>query len=546
MKKLFTGIAALTMLIGGCTSGKVSSDLNQNQFAPIKLCANQNMDAAPSLNVKLENNEELDWLSKAILDGGCDFMKSGISNLAAYAFKAACAEMGIDIRDAQTKKLDQIIEQLDKISTQIEQGFDNLTKKAQQVQDTDTMNDVIRLINDVKSPVIAELITLEDIARKENIPDYDKDFLNQQKETFIDGFEKKLNFYSLSNQVWHTTELLAIKLANPNQVKTSQTLMDLYDNTLGANDTWDYQSYFPRIKFIQECSFLINSLAILAKLDASKEISKYQPGDSNIEGVKAGINAMCKAVNNVNGIFQKELKKLGEIKARHDDEVSPTISHLKRDFDKEGFVHISTDFTVSAYLATVSVDDLVWKNTVSDFYNDSYSHCFKTFKADDDFYQTVYNDYSFYQANYQVDEGYNMKQYLKDLGFKVPSSRQKDFDDAIGIYKNIDVRVEKRGFLRGRDYYAYYNYYDWDGKLTSKDYCRVGETFWNNYDDEEVYKDNISKKMITFVNQDNKHLLGTTYYTIAQRVNKSTSQLIDHFYRGVSYNDLDVATYKVN
>ncbi len=546
MKRLLTAIACATMLVGGCTSAKAS---NVNQAAaPIVETDSKNVASAskPSLSVNLDNNEELDWLSKSILDSGTSFLKSGISSLAEYAFKAACAEMGIDIRDAQTKKLDQIIEQLDKISLQVKQGIEELTKKAQQVQDSTTMNEVIGLINDVKSPVIAELKILEDIARKENDPNYDKESLKQQKETFVDEFEKKLNFKSLSNQVWHTTELLAIKLANPNQVKKSQTLMDLYDNTLGANDVWDYQSYFPRIKFIQECSFLLNSLAILAKLDASREISKYQPGDSNIEGVKSGIEDMCKAVNNVNGIFQKELQKLGEIKARHDDENNPTMSHLKRTFDKDGFVHISTDYTVSAYLATVSVDDVCWQNTVADFYNDGYSHCFKTFVADDTFYQTVYNDYSFYASNYQVDKGYDMKQYLKDLGFKVPASRQKDFDDAIGIYKNIDVSVKGRGFLRGRDYYAYYNYYDWNGKLSKNDFCRVGETFWNNYDDETVYKDNIDKKMITFVNQDNQHLLGTTYYTIAQRCDKSSSQLINHFYRGNKTNDDKLAPYKVN
>lgn len=535
MKKILFGLAALTAL-AGC-SGQ-SNNANKEKIR-VDMANNNPPHALAS------SNEELDWISQSILDKGMDFMKSGISSLATYAFKTACLEMGIDVRDATTKKIDQIISQLKEITNQIAKGFQDLTNKTQWVRDCDKMDKVLEILDDVRSPVLVEMQTLESIAAKENIPDYDQDFLEQQKTSFVEGFKDKLIFYSLSNQVWHSTELLAKKLLYPNPTKKTQTLMDLYDNTLGANEVWDYQGYAPRIQFIQECAFLVNSLALLSKLEAAREISKYQPGDSNIDGIKQSVVYMCDAVNAINEMFQAELKKLDVIKQNHDDEDCPTMSHIQRTFDSAGFVHISTDYTVSAYLATISLEDVVWKNTVADYYSDSYSHCFKSFKAEESIYNLVYSDYSNYINCCQVEEGYNLKYYLRDLGFRVPESRQEEFDDAIGFYKDINVTHESRGFLRGTDYYAGYRYYDWNGDLKTNRYCRVGETFWKKYDDEEIYSDAIKQKMVTFVNKDNTKLEGSTIWTIAHRIDDKDSKLIDHFYKGTSYNDTDYASYKV-
>ncbi len=537
MTKLLIGLAALGIATG-VANNAAAPTANTSNVLKVDMSIN-------NPNTLKVVNEELDWLSKAILEKGADFMKSGLSSLATYAFKTACMEMGIDVRDATTKKIDQIIAQLDKISNQIQQGFDDLTKKAQQVEDRGVMNDVLKLINQVKTPVYSEMKTLEVIAQREQEEGYDQEFLEEQKENFINGFKTKLNFYGLSNEVWHSTELLAYALAAPNPSKPSQSLMDLYDNTLGANDIWDYQSYAPRVQFVQQCSFLLNSLALLSKLDAAKEISQYKPGDANIEGIQNSIDNMCKAVNIVNGIFQKELEKLSEIKARHDDEICPTMSHLKRTFDKDGYVHITTDYTVSAYLATITISDVTYQNTCADYYNDGYSHCFKSFKAEDDFYTMILNDYSFYVNTYKVDEDYNFKVYLRDLGFRIPEYRQSAFDEAIGLYKDVQVKRVDRGVFWGADYYSYYNYYDWKGNQASNNISRVGETFWKNYDDEYHYADNIAAKMIAFVNADNQHLLGSTLYTIAHRNNDATSKLINHFYRGSKSNDTNYADYKV-
>ncbi len=542
MKKLFLGLSAFAML-AGCSSKTESNNHPSANLIKVDMSINN---PPTKLLTNGTSNAELDWISQSILDKGIDFMKSGISSLATYAFKTACLEMGIDVRDATTRKIDQIIQQLNAMSAQIQKGFEDLTKKSQQIQDENHMSDIIKLLDDVRSPIVGEMKTLEDIALKEEKADYDKDALNGEKERFINGFKEKLNFYTMSNQLWHTAELLAKNLARPNPIKTNQSLMDLYDNTLGANDLWDYQGYGPRMQFIQQCSFLVNSLALLAKIDVAYKIDQLPEGDSNIEGYKQNIIDMCAAVNEVNGMFQKELEKLDAIKKRHDDNDKPTMSHLKRSFDSSGFVHITTDFTVSAYLATITIDDVVWTNTVDDFYNDSYSHCFKSFSANETFYQMIYNDYDFYVNNYKVDEGYNLKYYLRDLGFRIPESRQNDYDEAIGIYKDIECRVKDRGLFRGNDYYEAYKYYDLDGNLCSKDFCRVGETFWRKFDDVEVYNDNVSKKMIAFVNEDNEHLLGDVRWTIGHRNSDSSSKLIDHFYRGKNSNDTFYANYKVN
>jgi hypothetical protein len=539
MKKHLITLAAFSLL-AGCTCNVKNSSVMENT-TQVKMMANNTITSDAG-------NEELDWMSQAILDKGKSFLQSGLSSLAAYTFKTACMEMGIDVRDATTKKIDQIIEKLDVMKKQIQDGFDNLTKQQRQVEDRENMDGVLTTINEIRSPILVHMRGLEDFARKEQ-NGYDKVKLKAEKEEFIDNFKTKLNFYGLSNEVWHSTELLALQLVKPNKFKPTQTLMDLYDNTLGANDIWDYQGYGPRMSFIKECAFLLNSLAILGKMECAKEISKYEPGDTNINIVKDSVQQMCDAVNMVNEVFQKELKKLYEIKKRHDDKTCPSMSHLKREFDSDGFVHITPDYTVSAYLATIDVNDVVWQNTVDDFYADATSHCFKTFEANKDFFDTIYDDYSSYIGTYKVEKGYNLKNYLEGLGFRVPEGREADYEEAIGIYKDIDVRREDRGFLRGVDFYANYRYYDWDGNLTHKDYCHVGQDFWHDFDGSEVYNENINKKMITFINPDNKSLYGGKYgginWAIAHRDDNSTSKLINHFYRGNSSNDEEFAPYSV-
>ena len=537
MKKHLIGLAAVALLAGCSVNNGQSS--SSSDILKVDMSVN-----SPSYKLQ-DSNEELDWLSQAILDKGKSFLESGISSLATYAFKTACAEMGIDVRDATTKKIDQIQKTLDIMQIQIKQGFDDAAKREQQKEDRTSMNEILDRIGEVKSPILSEMKILETIAQKEEAG-VDKATLDAEKERFVNAMPTNLNFYGLSNKVWHSTEMLAQQFTSPNKSLLTQTLMDVYDNTLGANDIWDYQSLAPRMNFIKECAFLINSMALLAKIEAASDISKYPEGDSNIEGIKSSIEAMANAVNTVNEVFQKELIKLQEIKDKHDDPVAPTMSHYKRTYDKDGFLTLSTDYTVSAYLATVGVDDVVWQNTVDDFYDNGTSHCFKTFEANKDFYSTLYNDYSFYIANYQTSTDYNLKYYLRDLGFRIPDGKQDAFDESIGIYRNVGVADIGRGFLRGDDYYAYYSYYDWNGNYATKDFCRVGQTFWRNYDDSEVYSDNLAKKMIAFMNPDSQTLYGNVYWTIAHRDDSSTSDLISHFYRGNSTNDTNVAKYDIN
>lgn len=175
MTKLLIGLAALGIATG-VANNTAAPTANTSNVLKVDMSIN-------NPNTLKVVNEELDWLSKAILEKGADFMKSGLSSLATYAFKTACMEMGIDVRDATTKKIDQIIAQLDKISNQIQQGFDDLTKKAQQVEDRGVMNDVLKLINQVKTPVYSEMKTLEVIAQREQEEGYDQEFLEEQKKT---------------------------------------------------------------------------------------------------------------------------------------------------------------------------------------------------------------------------------------------------------------------------------------------------------------------------------------------------------------------------
>ncbi len=536
MKKAILSLSLIPLLVG-CAQRTFDNNSSLDQVIKVDMSEND-----PSLQ---DDEDGLNWLEEKILEGGSSFLKTGLTSLAVYGLKTACSEMGIDVRDTTTKKLDLIIEKLDAIKNQISEGFNALTNKVQQVQDENYMNNILDRLNEIRTPILAQMSILEDLAIKEQ-SGYDQEKLIKERDTFINNFSSKLNFYGLSNRVVASAERLAREFYHPNNVKTSQTLMDLYNNTLGANDVWDYQSIEPRTNFIKECAFLLNSLALLAKIECSYEISKYAEGDSNIIGIKTEFETMCNVVNTVNGMFQNELIKLKEIKDRHDDYLKPTMSHYKRSFDSNGYVHITTDYTISAYLATVNLDTVSYSNIVDDYYDNATSHCYKVFNSDNNFLTTLYNDYETYIKSFKVSEDYNLKYYLKDIGFRIPGNDKNIFDEAIGIYKDIpDAKRVGRGIFRGVDYYAYYRYYSWKGNLESRDYCRVGQTFWNNYDDVTNYDDNINKYFVTFMNANNEELLGDVRWSILHRDGSSSSDLLSHLYRGSKSNDTYTPSYKL-
>lgn len=538
MKKVAISLLTLPLLVG-CAS-RSFEDNNQND--PIIKCNMNNNDP-----MFTNDEDELNWLEKSILDGGASFLKSGLTSLAVYGLKTACSEMGIDVRDATTKKLDLIIDKLNKIEQQITDGFNAVNKKAQQIQDENIMTKVLERLQEVRNPVLAQMDTLENLAIKEQ-NGYDKEKLAKERDEFIGNFAKYLNFYGLSNNLTNATTLLANELHYPNKIKTSQTLMDLYDNTFGANDIWDYQSVEPRCNFIKECAFLINSMALLAKLECSKEISKYAEGDSNINTIEKMFKGMCDEVNGLNAVFQKELKKLYEIKNKHNDDKKPTMSHLKRNFDSNGNLHVTVDYTISAYLATVNLNDVTYNNLVDDDIDEHTTyHCFKTYKSNSDFNNLMLNDYKNYINTFKVSDDYNFKYYLRDMGFRVPSYQQENFDKSIGIYNEIpDARVSDRGIFRGVDYYCYYNYYDWNTQNKSRDYCRVGETFWKNYDDVSNYTENINQYYVAFINANHEELLGYARYSTLHTDGSYKSDLTSHVYRSNKVNDTWKAIYSLN
>ena len=215
---------------------------------------------------KLEDSSGI-WvyLTEALKLSGKTLISSTVSSLVQSGVSSLLTELGYDTRSIEQKQLDQIDTKLSELKGTVDQGFKNVMRKQVQIRNETAMNELLAKIDEVKDPVTVLLNTLNDLAKKELSGEYSEDELQQQRLTFAKSCDS-LRFNKLSaNTVWYSTRMLASAILSPYPTNSSLGLWDLYEDTFGALETWDYMTVQPRTEFICYLAFLINGLAQLSK-----------------------------------------------------------------------------------------------------------------------------------------------------------------------------------------------------------------------------------------------------------------------------------------
>ncbi len=448
------------LLTGAGTVGVSMKMANDNNIAPIS----NNISFVNNVKTFETNSSSKGSLDipamilNGIQDGAGKFLGTALASLAQSGFNAILSQMGFDMRTVEEKGFDKLEGQIDHLQKSLEKGIGDIERKMVQIHNKDVMCELLDKVKSVQTPIASKMSVLAEISRKE-LAKEDANEIKKEKETFLKSLGE-LKFDKLSqNNLWNATERLADSISVPYQADKSLSLFDLYEETYGSIETWDYMTIAPRKQFISYLGFIVNSLAQLAKLQASYQMNQLKEGDANRKDYENGVEAMVKAVTNMNTLLKTELDKLAEIQKDHD--VNHVMTHRDRVSTKDGKLIIKKGMTISTRLLPVTTGDnddnyisynYTGKNPVEVVKDISgqacvYENCIYTLdcNAQKDLYKTIINEYKDYNASLGKTNfsDFTMKDYLLAAGFTCQNNDA--LAKAKGFYKCIDCDYHNGG-----------------------------------------------------------------------------------------------------
>ncbi len=465
----------MALTLGGTSSAAICSNVINNQPTvsqaetsnTITLNKFNNTPKFANVDIKADASSGFDFsgmIVEGIKRGGINLIGMAGATLGKMAFNAILSNIGVDVRSAEQKSLDQIQSKLADLSNSLKEGVSDIKRTVIQAQHKNIMNEILTKLDIIQSPIAAKIATMIDISKKELDSNYDKKELENEKETFYKGLED-MKFAQLGGiNLWNDTENLAKSILAPFAPEKSLGLTDLYEDCYGANETWDYMTIAPRIKFISYISTLVNSLAEIALIKANYDMSKLGANDSNILDYTTGLKNMASAVNALNAEFKKELDGLEAIQKKHDEQ--HLITHRDMVVNNDGSITYKEGRTLSTKLFAVTTADnddnyLSYKHDEKnkaitvDFGLSGKQLVFANFiytldcTSNRDLYKTVFNEYNTYK-NCLCDDAkksFTMQDYLIKAGFTCNNT--DGFNKAKGFYSRIDCSTRSHAGTLG-------------------------------------------------------------------------------------------------
>ena len=483
-------------------------------------------------------------ITMGIQKGGVNLLGCATSKLSRMAFKAILNQMGIDTRSTEQKALDNVQNELEGLKNDLQQGVKDIKRAFKHMENENILEDIYGKLDAIQTPVIGKMATMIDLANKEDDGKTPKVELEAEKTEFLEGLGQ-MSFAKLdNNKLWNQAERLAASISKPFGPESNLKLMDLYDDTYGQAETWDYMTIAPRRKFIGYVASMVNSLAYLAKIRASYEMSKLKNDDANISDYNIGLNAMTEAVTNLNNELKAELDKLDAIEKKHD--VDHLITHRDAVVDNNGNISYKEGRTLSTKLFAVTTADnddnyvsythdekntSALLNTGMGTKTQYFNNFIYTLDCTDnkDLYKTVFEDFNNYKKT--VTENVTMKDYLLKAGFTCDN--KNGFEKAKGFYSRIDSTTRDDSGIwsseKHNDLRAYY--YDFNkaddvkevpGEISDAKSRRSNP--FASYVTTYEKGDQADNYYLVFVNDNQKTISGKVVRTNVDRVLNDTAQ----------------------
>ena len=453
-KKTLCSLGLIASVSGLCSFK--AKEVDNNEEATLNTNLKYTNEGVLRISEEPTNQDLVNTFVNMIIEKGGEAITGGISVYAKTVVLNLLKECGLDFRDATTKSLEQIKNQLNIIETKVTA----IAKKQETIHSEDILNNVlnpfavanIRYMTYV-SKSLAYLAALEndDTLTEEEIE-------KERIETYHTGIDKLL-FDGATFATYVTT--LAGYVLEPNKADPRKDIFYYYDNTMGEYDKWENQNYQNTKNFI---AYLDGTLILLSNL---AKFQMYYLSQNASEAMKRAytdqIQEMANAVNAVNKLCADKL----ETKFKY---TQCNIDNGLNVYKKTNEVYLTNMVPL-----TYNLNEKGWdsrQKLVIDYYNDTgkrgllqVAYCYQ---PNQDIIRNVANDFKEFAGDY-CTSSYTIQDYLKNAGF---SAKHIDlFDKAEGLFMG-DMYVNNHGFFYDDHDYSF-SYIDKWGNQTRRNAYEV-------------------------------------------------------------------------
>lgn len=461
-KKLLLAALTPTMVFGIAACSNKQIDDSASKAAIIDNSAS--IEEAPRLSAEPED-EMITEIVESLISKGADLITGGIKTYAKTVVLNLLKECGFDFRDATTKTLEKIQNQLNAIEVKM----DVMAKRQDQIHSEDVLGGILKTVNETNNNYGCFVSSgLGYLAELENDPNMKEETIEAARLSYYHNSVENLLISGLPVATFVSN--LADYILLPNGADPAKNIFDYYENTLGVYDTWSILKIKNMRNFMAYIDSVLVSAANLAKFQTYYKTLGMDA--ATIKTQEAIINAMATKVNNVNALFKAQLDALKVLEEKRDAGIN---------------IYMATNKEYSTRMATLTFDvnekdgDDSRQGLLMDYYCYSDGRRGNAYKfameyvPDQDFNGKLANDFKTYAGSFCTSD-YTIKDYLKYAGFY--AKNEELFDKSIGIY-NANMYADGMGFLND-DYEYTATYFNEKGVYSRKAIWKVDSYHnWN-------------------------------------------------------------------
>ncbi len=472
-KLLKVALIPVTLLsFASCGSNNASSttSLTSDQAFVLTNEGYRRLNEEPGTDVV---NEIID----TIVSKGSNLITGGIQTYAKAIVLNLLKECGLDFRDATTKTLEKIQEQLNVIEAKI----DAMAARQEQQHSELILSPILEKIAEAQNDYVPFVVTgIAQIADYENDETLSDEELEQKRLDFYNNGVSKLEINGKPLATYVSD--LADKILIPNRTDITKNIFYYYTSTLGVYDTWSSLRLKNIRNFMAYIDTTLVSLANLAKFQMYYKTLNLDEITKNTYATM--INTMADKVNQVNQLFKDQLDALKPLQDKFDDGIN---------------VYLATNKAYSTRMATLTlntkdkVGDDSRQGLLMNTYGPAslYDKYMVEYVPDQSFVAKVANDFKTYATAFCAST-YTIQDYLTYAGFY--AKNEELYNNAIGLY-NANMYEDGHGFLNDDKEYTttYYNskgeytrkaiyevdaYHNWNFDVTRTTFTQYGEDYF--------------------------------------------------------------------
>lgn len=432
------------------------------------------------------------YLLNLIKTKGADFLTGTVVPLlGGVAVNAILTELGI----GQYATMIEGFEKIESLCIQTQKQIKELDEKIQKLDDEKYINNILNQVNTFKLNEANAIDAISELIKYEN-NNLDEVTLNKYREEVYNNLIKDIKFDADSTNIEVAIQKLCENILKPNTSKEYVSIFDLYKNTLGTYQKWDYQSLKPTREFITYITSILLKGVLIATYDASYKIKGLEKDSPVRIAINNRINDMNEAFNDVMSLFKDKLIELDNLENKIN-----TTNLIEYNYKDKKLTMYRKLAHLNVYNKENNAIFLLHEKENNKDYNSM-----EALHANENFYKIMFNDYNEVKDLYKLNiNDFTFKDYVVNCGFDLGNLN----NNVKGFYRGALIEDESIA-----THYSKVDYYDFiipnkNNRVTFfKTYIDgnvLGELFFGSYDHvDQTIKEAFTYEYLCFVNKDMK------------------------------------------